>query len=255
METFLLAVISGTIALFAIVKIVELISTVVEVPAFMKAAAFVHGEPMRILETGRYRYWTKNVQVEVFDPRELWVQVSGQELMTKDGAPVRVSVAVLRSVRDEAKFAASSDAYSQVYVVAQLAVREQVVSRSLDELIERRGEIDELMKSEVQSQLEPYGMGIEYLAIRDLTLIGDTKRAYAEVIQAQLRAKAKLEQARGEAAAMRSLLNTAELVRKHPELLQLRTLQQLESGSHQVHLTLGAPPTGPGEPGPAEASP
>lgn len=257
METFLLAVISGAIVLFAIVKIVELISTVVEVPAFMKAAAFVRGEPMRILETGRYRYWTKNVQVDVFDPREQWIQVSGQELMTKDGAPVRVSVAALRTVCDEEKFAAASDAYSQVYVVAQLAVREQVVTRSLDELMERRGEIDELMKTEVQGQIEPYGMGIEHLAIRDLTLIGDTKRAFAEVIQAQLRAKAKLEQARGEAAAMRSMLNTAELVRKHPELIHLRALQQMEAGTNgvQLNLTLGPSVSGSGESGPDATTP
>lgn len=248
METFVLSLIGASIAIFAIVKIVDLISTIVEVPAFFKAAVFVNGEPMKILETGRYRLWTKNVQTEVFDPRDQWIQVSGQELLTKDGAPVRVSVAVLRTMIDEAKFASAGDVYSQVYVMAQLAVREHVVTRTLDELMEQRREIDEALKREVHQQVEALGAGIAYLAIRDITLIGDTKRAYAEVIQAQLRAKAKLEQARGEAAAMRSLLNTAELVKKHPELIHLRALQQLESGANgvQLNLTLGAA-TGPGE--------
>ncbi len=141
------------------------------------------------------------------------------------------------------KFAASGDAYSRIYVAAQLAVREQVLVRSLEELIDQRSEVDALLRETVEREVAPLGVHVEQLAIRDITMIGDTKRAYAEVIQAQLRAKAKLEQARGEAAAMRSLLNTAELVRKNPELLQLRTLQQLESGSHQVHLTLGEPTT------------
>jgi len=242
-EIWLYAIIGlGALIVFGLTKSsIEALRTTIEVPLYYQAVASIKGQPPVILSTGRHSYWTKDVQQVLIDTRSEWIQVSGQELLTKDGAPVRVSVAALRGIGDVLKYAEAGDAFSRLYVAIQLAVREQVLGRTLDELLEDRDAVAEAVTAALQSEAESIGVNIERAAIRDLTLIGDTKRAFAEVIQAQLRAKAKLEQARGEAAAMRSLLNTAELVRKNPELLQLRTLQQLETGSHQVHLTLGAP--------------
>ena len=220
------------------VAIVGALSTVMTVAPYNVAVAFVKGQA-RVLETGRYRFWTKDVQIQYVDPRDLWIQVSGQELLTSDGAPVRVSVSALRSVVDVSKFASLGDSYTAIYAFIQLAVREEVLTRTMEQLIADRAVIDAALLERVEADVAPLGMRIDRIAVRDLTLIGDTKRAYSEVIQAQLQAKAALERARGEAAAMRSLLNTAELVRKNPELLQLRALQQFASGSHQVELHLG----------------
>lgn len=218
----------------------EKLRTVVDVPLYLQGVVSVKGAAPTLIGSGRHTYWTKDVQYQLIDTRETWLQVSGQELLTKDGAPIRVSVSVMRSVADPLKFAAA-DAYSMLYVATQLAVREQVLSRSLEELIDGREAVSEAILQLLEADAQEVGVKIERVAVRDLTLIGDTKRAYAEVIQAQLQAKAKLERARGEAAAVRSLLNTAELVRKNPELLQLRALQQLESGQHEVQFQIGLP--------------
>lgn len=243
MEIWLYAIILlGVLVVFGLTKSsIESMRTLIEVPLYFQAIASVKGQAPTLLGTGRHVFWTKDVQHVLVDTRSEWIQVSGQELLTKDGAPVRISVAVFREVSDVMKYAAAGDTFSRLYVGIQLAVRDQVLVRTLDELLEDREAVAQAVMASLEGEAEAIGVTIARTAIRDLTLIGDTKRAFAEVIQAQLRAKAKLEQARGEAAAMRSLLNTAELVRKNPELLQLRTLQQLESGTHQVHLTLGAP--------------
>lgn len=223
--------------------------TKVTVPPYLIALVFKNGQLFRKLESGVHKLRIRDVQVQSVDARPIWIQVSGQELVTADGAPIRLSAVVSRSVIDVDRYAALADPQTAVYLPVQLAIRDQVVSRDLETLISERAVIEAAMSERVQADVAPLGMQIDRIAIRDLTLLGDTKRAYSEVVQAQLQAKASIERARGEAATMRSLLNTAELVRKNPELLQLRALQQLGSGGHQVQVHLGLDGGTPGSQG------
>lgn len=244
--TILTVIVAVLGTVWAIAFAIRSLKTEFTVAPYTVAIVFVKNQPGKIVGPGRYRLWTRNVQVVYVDPHDQWIHVAGQELLTSDGAPVRVSVSALRSVADVEKFAAAGDTYSALYAAVQLAVREQVLTHTMDELLQDRKAIDEAMKAAIQPDAEKMGIRIGRLAVRDFTLIGDTKRAYSEVVQAQLQAKAALERARGEGAAMRSLLNTAELVRKNPELLQLRALQQFGGGNQtQLHLTIGEPPTAP----------
>ena len=59
----------------------------------------------------------------------------------------------------------------------------------------------------------------------------------AKVVLARPRGQAELERARAEAAALRSLANTARLLADHPALLQLRTVQAAERSGSTVVLT------------------
>lgn len=214
-------------------------TTQIVVPPFHVALLFKNGAPPKILKTGVYRFFSKNVQHTLFDPRETWAQIAGQELLTSDGAPVRISVSLFRSVSDLPTAAAAPYPDNSLYNLVHLALRDQIVVRTLDALLQEREAVAAAILQEVQPEAQKLGLKIETLSVRDITLVGDTKRAYSEVVQAQLQAKAALERARGEAAAMRSLLNTAQLVRENPELLQLRALQQFASqGNHQIDLNL-----------------
>ncbi len=58
-----------------------------------------------------------------------------------------------------------------------------------------------------------------------LTLPGDLKRIFAQVVKARQEGLAALERARGETAALRNLANAAQMVQRNPQLLQLRLLQ------------------------------
>ena len=72
------------------------------------------------------------------------------------------------------------------------------------------------------------GVDVLELAVRDVMLPGDLRRAYADTVLAKERGRAELERARAEAAALRSLANTAKLLEDHPALLRLRALQAAE---------------------------
>src|SRR5690606_2328403 len=89
-------------------------------------------------------------------------------------------------------------------------------------------------------------LGIEYdsVAIRDLTVAGDLKRAFSEVVKARQEGLAALERARGETAALRNLANAAQLVERNPALMQLRFLQAVgqQDGGRLVLNFPGATP-------------
>ncbi len=75
----------------------------------------------------------------------------------------------------------------------------------------------------------------------DLTLPGELKKIFSQVVRARQEGLAALEKARGETAALRSLANAAGMVQQNPVLLQLRLLQVLEQQpGHTV--VFGTPP-------------
>jgi regulator of protease activity HflC (stomatin/prohibitin superfamily) len=75
------------------------------------------------------------------------------------------------------------------------------------------------------------GLELHDVQVRDFMMAGGLREAYANVLLAKQEGLAALERARGETAALRSLANTAELMERHPGLMQLRLLQAVEAGS------------------------
>lgn len=248
METFI-AVFASVVFLTFIFVAVRAAAPTFLVPPFHVGLVFRKGKPVEVVGEGQHTFFFSKIQTMVFDPRERWIHVSGQELLTSDGAPIRISVSLLRSVSDVAVAASVSDLDGSVYSVVHLALRDAVDRRELQALVDGRDEVaDEILKA-IEGDVGRLGLKVEKLKIRDLTLVGETKRAYSDVIQAQLQAKASLERARGEAAAMRSMMNTVKLVRENPELVQLRALQHMEkSGSQKIglNLTIGGSGAGGG---------
>ena len=87
------------------------------------------------------------------------------------------------------------------------------------------------------------------VAVRDVMVPGELKRAYASVLAARKDGEAALERARGETASLRNLANAARLLDDSPGLLRLRALQEVgQSSGNTIMLGLdGGPPPPPPE--------
>ena len=97
----------------------------------------------------------------------------------------------------------------------------------------------------MRAAVEAVGATIDSLALRDVMVPAEIRRAAAEVVTARAQGQAVLERARSEVAATRALANAARLIAEQPALLQLRTLQAVEAGGATVVLTQGpVPPAG-----------
>lgn len=190
------------------------------------------------LEPGRHRRlrWRRRRVRVVVRPRLL--VVPGQEVLTADGLSVRVSLTVACRTADPRRWHESvEDADAFVYAALQVALREAVAGRTLDELLTARDTVPEDVRQRVGTAAEAVGVAVESLALRDVMVPAELRRAAAEVATARAQGQAALERARGEVAAIRALANAARMVAEQPALLQLRTLQAVEAGGATVVLT------------------
>jgi regulator of protease activity HflC (stomatin/prohibitin superfamily) len=206
---------------------------------YERAVRFVDGRVVDVLGPGRHRYRRWRTTLRRVDTRPRLIAVPGQEVLTADGLSVRITAVARCAVVDPAAFLiASQDAHAEVYAAVQHALRLAVAPQALDAVVAGRSRLAEDLHEPVAAAAARVGLTVEDLAIRDLMLPGDLRRAYAETVLVRERGRAELERARAEAAALRSLANTARLLEEHPALLRLRTLRAAEAPGTQLRITL-----------------
>ena len=191
-------------------------------------------------ELGAGRHWRfgwrrRAVRVAV---RPLLLTVAGQEVLTSDGLSVKVSLLVRIRIADPRRWHETVEAPDAfVYAAVQVALREATASRTLDELLASRGELGPEVVATATGTAANVGVVLEDVAVRDVMLPAELRRAATEAATARAHGLASLERARGEVASTRALANAAKMVADNPALLQLRTLQAVEAGGATVVLT------------------
>ena len=204
-----------------------------------RVVLFRDGRFSRVLEPGRHRRLgrrsrTRLVRVPVAPQLHV---VAGQEVLTSDALSVKASLAVTWQVADpRAYVAAGVTAGQSVHLGVQLAFREVVASRELSDLLVARAELGEAVRALAAPGLEPFGIALTAVGLRDLVPAPEIRRALAAVTVAREEGRASLERARGEVAATRALLNAARLLDEHPGLAQLKTLEAISGGGNTVVL-------------------
>jgi regulator of protease activity HflC (stomatin/prohibitin superfamily) len=199
---------------------------------------YVDGKFVSVLGAGRHSTWPGAVSIVRIDLREQTFSVAGQEMLTSDKLPVRASLVVTYRVADPRDYQTqSSGPYAQLYQAAQVALRERVAQRTLDDIVADRGGLTEGLPEALDAEAKRLGLKIAAAKLLDLTLVGAAKQAYADLWKAQKEGLAALERARGEQAALRALANAARMLKGNPELMNLRLLQALAAAPGK------APPT------------
>jgi regulator of protease activity HflC (stomatin/prohibitin superfamily) len=204
-----------------------------------RVVLYKDGQFQRVLEPGRHRRLGRRTRihlVRVSVVPQLHV-VAGQEVLTADALGVKASLAVTWRVVDPQRYAAGGVTSGQaVHIEVQLAFRELVSARTLDELLGGRTELGPQTRELAAPRLEQWGVELVSVGLRDLVPAPEVRRALSAVVLAREEGRAALERARGEVAATRALLNAARLLDEHPGLGQLRTLQAISEGNATVVL-------------------
>jgi len=203
----------------------------ITIEAWEKGLRFRDGKFVGLLEPGRYRLATifAKDQVQKMDMRVRTMIVQGQEILTADKATVRTTVLAKMRVADPAAAILKVDSYvGQLYGDVQLALREAVAARTLDELIAEKAVLGAKVLGVLQLTASAYGVELLEVGIRDLILPGELKAQFTRVLEARKKAEADQIERREEVAATRSLANTAQLLEKNPTLMKLKVLESLE---------------------------
>jgi regulator of protease activity HflC (stomatin/prohibitin superfamily) len=244
METVVSILIAVAVAAIVLWLILRAMTEKVTVYEWERALRYRKGHLVDVVGPGSYRYLKSTRKFEVVDMRAAAITIAGQELVTSDGATIKLSLAVVYRVVDPklAKIEQQS-AEQLLYLELQLALRSLVTQRTIDELLESRASVGKDLVAAVSERAKELGLELISAELKDVSLPAELRHAYAQTVQARKEGQAALERARGETAALRNLANAAGLLADKPELMQLRLLQQLESLSGHT-LVFGMPPDG-----------
>ncbi|EFD8824068.1 slipin family protein [Escherichia coli] len=209
----------------------------VQVPAWHVGVLKIDGETQALLPPGLTAYWKINhlVEAEVVDTRLQVLEVSGQEILTKDKVNLRINLAANCRYSDVLlAFSQLTKPIDHLYRELQFALREAVGTRTLDELLEDKQVIDDVVSEQVKLRMKPFGMEIASLGVKDIVLPGDMKNILAQLVEAEKSAQANVIRRREETAATRSLLNTAKVMENNPVALRLKELETLERVAERI---------------------
>ena len=207
----------------------SIVATVVE--AHEAGLLFVDGVLTERLSPGRHAFWAigRQVRVAKLDLRPQPLEVTAQEILTRDRVGIRVTLTAFARIVDPEKSAmASGDVNATLYRLIQFAIREAVAARSLDEILAARDTIDREVRAYVSERAAALGAEVGEIGVKDVILPGDVRDLLNKVVEAERLAKANIIRRQEETAATRSLLNTAKLMENNPLLLRLKELEALE---------------------------
>ena len=145
-----------------------------EVPEAHVGLLYVDGRLVRELAPGVHAFWKigRNLCVELVDLRVKALEVSEQELLTKDKESLRVHLnasyrfhdvqLTVRNVRDPVDF---------LYKEIQLGLRSAVAKRSLDALLEHKSSLDRDVFTRVHDKLAALGIDLREIGVNELARI------------------------------------------------------------------------------------
>lgn len=215
----------------------------VTVLEYQRGMKYVDGHFRGLVEPGAYWVFTPSTSIWPVDTRATVITVSGQEIITSDGISVKLSLSgQMRLVDPVVAINEVQDYLGALHNLLQIALREVVGARTIDELLQHRETIGPEVLERSVAKAKAIGVELSEVDTKDVMLPGPTKRLLAQVVEARQQGLAALEKARGETAALRNLANAASLLEEKPALLQLRMLHQLETTSGNT-VVLGLSPT------------
>jgi regulator of protease activity HflC (stomatin/prohibitin superfamily) len=163
------------------------------------------------------------------DVRSTPIDVTKQEVITKDNVTAGIDAIVYFRVVDPAKAVLETTNY--VYATsqfAQAALRDVTGNFELDDLLAKREEVSLRIKEIVDAETSKWGIDIENVKMQNIELPQDMKRAMAKQAEAERERRANVINADGEKQASKTLAEAAAILGAVPAAINLRTLNTLE---------------------------
>lgn len=208
-----------------------------EIMDYEKGQLYYDGKFIKLLDGGAYYFWKNgiNVQVICVETRAQQISIQGQELLTLDKVGIRVSCVCRYKISDcELIGRAILDYQEQIYVLAQLALREYIGEAPLDDLLANKEQISARLLTRLkEKEAECYVCFLD-AGIKDIILPGPVRDIMQNVLKAEKQAQANVITRREEVASTRSLLNTAKLLDENQTLMRLKEMEYQERQRAQV---------------------
>ncbi|GAA0346579.1 SPFH domain-containing protein [Actinoallomurus spadix] len=169
--------------------------------------------------------------------------VPAQEGITQDNVSVRVDAVVYFRVIDPVKAIVNVQNYNwAISQVAQTSLRAVIGRADMQQLLSDRETINAELRQIMDGMTEaPWGVKIERVEIKDVSLPEGMKRSMARQAEAERERRARIIAADGEFQASKRLAAAAEVMAQDPASLQLRLLQTVVEVAAEKNSTLVMP--------------
>jgi len=169
--------------------------------------------------------------------------VPAQEGITRDNVSVRVDAVVYFRVVDPIKASVNVQNYmNAISQQAQTSLRSIIGQSELDQLLAERESVNrELRRIIDEPTEEPWGIRVERVEIKDVSLPEGMKRSMSRQAEAERERRARIITADGEYQASKRLAAAANVMAKDPAALQLRLLQTVVEVAGEKNSTLVMP--------------
>ncbi len=216
------------VIIFLILLGLVLISSIKQINEYERGLLFSFGRFSKVLSPG----WVIVLPIVQFykkvDIRTKAVDVPEQEAITKDNVSIKINAVIYYKVFDAGKAICEvEDFYYAVGQLAQTTMRNIVGSVTLDQLLSERETISAEICKVIDLATDPWGVKVENVELKDVSLPEEMKRVIAKVAEAEREKAAVITKAEGEVQAAENLSKAANMMGNTPGALHLRTLATL----------------------------
>jgi len=171
------------------------------------------------------------------------LSIPAQDCITRDNVSVRVDAVVYFRVVDAVKAAVNVQNYQfAISQLAQTSLRSVIGKAELDELLSNREKLGAELTEIIDAPSElPWGVKVERVEVKDVTLPESMKRSMSRQAEAERERRARVIAADGEFQASKKLAQAAATMSADPAALQLRLLQTVAEVAAEKNSTLVMP--------------
>lgn len=154
-----------------------------------------------------------------------------QSCFTRDNLSVSITSVVYYNIIDPQKAIFSiSDIHSAIMERTQNTMRDVVGSRVLQDVVEKREEIADSIAEIISKTAYTWGVHIESILIKDLTLPHSVQDSFAKAAEAKRIGEAKIINAKAEVESAKQMRKASDIL-SSPAALQIRYLEALQNMS------------------------
>jgi regulator of protease activity HflC (stomatin/prohibitin superfamily) len=230
-----LLVIAGVIAVSRSVKVVQ---------QYEKGVLYRFGRVQpQVVEPGLTFIRPIGDRLQKVNMQIIAMTVPAQEGMTRDNVSVRVDAVVYFRVIEPIKATVNVQNYmNAVSQQAQTSLRSIIGQSELDQLLAEREIVNRELRRIIDEPTEgPWGVRVERVEIKDVSLPEGMKRSMSRQAEAERERRARIITADGEYQASKRLAAAASVMARDPAALQLRLLQTVVEVAGEKNSTLVMP--------------
>jgi len=216
------------IGIIALVIIILIPSTVKILKEYERGVIFRLGRLLGAKGPGLFLIIPFVDQMVKRDLRVVTMDVTPQEVITKDNITVRVNAVIyFRVVNPKDSVVNVNDYIRATSQIAQTTLRNVLGQSELDELLTQREKLNQMLQKIIDEHTDPWGIKVATVELKEVELPEQMRRMMAAQAEAERERRAKIIHAEGEFQASEKLAEAGAVIAREPVTLQLRYLQTL----------------------------